>query len=397
MNNELLELNNIAKTEGATYNKKRYVYNDVSLEIGKKTFIAIIGPRGSGKTVLLRQLASDIDNSFYISLDSVILDKSLFDIAKELVNKGIKCLLLDEIHFLSNYERELKKIYDFLNIQIMFTGSLSISLYSSVYDLSRRVKQYLMLPFSFNEYLYFKDINVEKISYDDFVDPQKSKEYYGKTIAYEGMFDDYIQGGLYPFTINGLDIALFSNILNKIIQKDIIQTTDLTLEDVQKIIKVVKFIGLSPVEDMNYSSISSNTKISRYKVEKYIELLEKAFILNVIKPKGTNVTREPKILMNLPYRLLYKPLELCIGDIREDFFVEASIMNGLDINYLKNPRGEKTPDYYIRKYDVIFEVGGKHKNLTQFKGIKSKHKFVLTHPGQHDYMKRPLFMFGMLQ
>jgi hypothetical protein len=37
-------------------------------------------------------------------------------------------------------------------------------------------------------------------------------------------------------------------------------------------------------------------------------------------PKGTNVLKEPKVLMFLPFRLLYSELQQCLGAIREDFF-----------------------------------------------------------------------------
>lgn len=53
-----------------------------------------------------------------------------------------------------------------------------------------------------------------------------------------------------------------------------------------------------------------------------MKLLSQAFILNPICPKGTNVLKEPKVLMFLPFRLLYRDWDECIGGIREDFFAE---------------------------------------------------------------------------
>ena len=109
------------------------------------------------------------------------------------------------------------------------------------------------------------------------------------------------------------------------------------------------------------------------------------------------MTKEPKILMELPFRLLYKTFDSCLGEIREDFFVEASKMNGLKINYLKSIRGEKVPDYYLPEKDIIFEIGGKGKTTKQFKGFPLKRKLILTHPGKIGENYRPLFMYGMLE
>jgi len=63
---------------------------------------------------------------------------------------------------------DIKKIYDFLDIKIVFTSSASIDIIRSKYDLSRRVAIINMLPFSFREYLFFKkNTLVEKMSLDD--------------------------------------------------------------------------------------------------------------------------------------------------------------------------------------------------------------------------------------
>ncbi len=74
----------MARADGKRYEKKRYLYHEIKRHIGKKIFLCVLGPRGVGKTVLLRQIHSELKDSFYISLDSVILERSLFKIAKEL-------------------------------------------------------------------------------------------------------------------------------------------------------------------------------------------------------------------------------------------------------------------------------------------------------------------------
>ncbi|MDP2913692.1 MAG: hypothetical protein Q8N91_06800 [Candidatus Omnitrophota bacterium] len=75
------------------------------------------------------------------------------------------------------------------------------------------------------------------------------------------------------------------------------------------------------MDGINYSSAAQNVHIMKYKAEQYIALLERAFVLHRVFPMGSNVMKEPKIVMALPYRLLYKPLNEAIGGLREDFFV----------------------------------------------------------------------------
>ncbi|WP_456443289.1 hypothetical protein [Caldithrix abyssi] len=135
-----------------------------------------------------------------------------------------------------------------------------------------------------------------------------------------------------------------------------------------------------------------------YKAERYVQLLERTFILNVVMPIGTNVLREPKITMNLPYRLLFRSFEDAIGALREDFAVEMLKAAGYEFFYLKSTRGEKTPDYFVRTKEgnFVVEIGGKGKGRLHFKGIKENRKMIFAHADQVGDLKRPLFLLGFL-
>lgn len=393
---ELIELNEKASEEASEYPRRRFIYDRLENLWEDPSFIGLIGPRGVGKTVLLKQFLAAKKAAFYLSLDSVRLTDGLYPTAKELQERGIRYLLVDEIHSLPDFKKDLKKIRDFLKLKIIFTSSCSLSLYDSAYDLSRRVQIVNMMPFSFREFVYFrKGVRLDPIGIGDFHDLGRSRALYGELIKYEALFEAYLKGGGYPFTEKERDpLPLFRNMLTTILNKDIYYAEGVSHEEQFQIERMLEFIGKSHAEEISYSSISSNLGITKYKSEKFVGIMEKAFVLNQVFPKGTNVKREPKILFSLPYRLLYRKFEDCIGALREDFFVEAARMLGLEISYLKSMRGEKTPDYIID--DTVFEIGGKGKGRRQFKGIGKKRKMILTQPGAIDEMKRPLFLFGMV-
>jgi len=393
--NNLLELDELAREDGKKYLKKRELYSQLVLEKGKH-FTGIVGPRGVGKTVLLKQLAIETDNSFYISTDTLEED-NLFEIAKSLIERyRIKLLLVDEIHFQKKYEQELKKIYDFLNIRVIFTSSVSLSIFESSYDLSRRLKLITLYPFSFREFIFFKkDVSIPTITLNDILEKQWTDAH----LRYEYLFDDYVQGGLMPFTLEEPDaLPIIRNILHKIINKDIPLVAKLRIDEISTIEKVLKFIGRSEVDGINYSSISGNIGITKYKAEQYIRLLEKAFVLNPIFPQGTNVLKEPKILMYLPFRLLYKDYGECIGALREDFFCQMLKTIKDSFYYLKTKRGAKTADFLVKQDDgaMVIEIGGKGKGREQFKGISVKKKMILCHPSIIKELKRPLCLAGFL-
>ncbi len=387
-----------AKEDGGKFPKKRFVFPDIVKFSKERAFTALIGPRGAGKSVLLKQLHHASEESLYISLDAH-KPASLYNIARELSDRKTHLLLLDEIHAFPNYGIELKKIYDFLpDMHIAFTSSSAIALHDAVYDLSRRVRILKVHPFSFREFLYFeRGRDVPALGWKELLDLERSNEYYGKVIDAESLlFEAYMTGRNYPFTMGqNSQKGLFENMLETIIEKDLVVPSMITLAESYEVRKMLGFIGRSPAEGISYTSIARNIGITPHKAQKYVELLQKAFLLNAVMPKGTNLSREPKILMAPPYRLIYKPYEDCIGALREDFFVDAAKRLKMEFDYLKGLRGNKTPDYVLD--DVICEVGGASKGKKQFKGFSAKKKLIFTQPGTIDDMRRPLFFAGMLE
>jgi len=390
---QLLEFDRMAREDGQKYDKRREIYDDIARDAGAH-FIGIIGPRGVGKTVILKQLALANERSFYVSLDA--MEGDLFDLVKTLhETMQIGLFLLDEVHVYHRFEADLKKIYDLFDIRVIFTSSTALGMHESSYDLSRRVLLKTLYPFSLREYARFKyaqefgaltlmDIVEKKLPQDVF----RAGEH----------FSSYIQGGLMPFALQEPQpLMILENILKTIIRKDIPHIAKLLTDELEKIEQLIRFIGLSGVDGINYSSAARNVHITKYKAEQYITLLERAFVLHRIFPIGSNVMKEPKVVMALPYRLLYKPLNEAIGGLREDFFVGALRALGKEVFYLKSMRGQKTPDYFVRDLqDIIFEVGGKGKGRSQFKGMDVKIKIIFADGYDMTDIHRPLFLAGLL-
>lgn len=393
--NELLEFDRLARINVEKYPKNRFIFNDI-YKLKGKHFIGIAGPRGVGKTVIIKQLAVKVSNSIYISLDTFKGD--LFEVVKELNEKlKIKYFFFDEIHFYQHYDAALKKIYDFLNVKVIFTSSVSISLFKSSYDLSRRVIIKELYPFSFREYLYFKNnTDFSHISINDII----NKKWDNKIFSYSKQFDEYLKGGNFPFALDEpFIIPILKNIVSTVVRKDIPAIERIMVDEIETIENLITFIGKSGVDGINYSSLSKNINITKYKAKQYVMLLEKTFILLRVMPEGSNVMKEPKILMALPFRLIYKEYNDAIGALREDYFVETMLSIGKKNNYLKSTRGKKTLDYIIRDNNqkIVIELGGKGKGRRQFKDVSEEKKIIFSHSIETEDIKRPLFMSGFLE
>ena len=129
---KILELHKQAIEKNRRYTKKRFIADKLINDKGKH-FVGLIGARGVGKSVLFKQLAALTKKSIYISIDSIEIE-NLFELIKTLNEfYQFKVFFLDEIHFYKGYEKELKTIYDFLDVKIFFTSSVSLSLSQKVH------------------------------------------------------------------------------------------------------------------------------------------------------------------------------------------------------------------------------------------------------------------------
>ncbi|NBB90195.1 MAG: AAA family ATPase [Spirochaetes bacterium] len=161
-----------------------------------RPFVAVFGPRGAGKTVLLRQLRAHLPNTLYVSADSLEAGVDLFDLTSRLHRDyGIDNLCMDEIHFIPNYAEQLKRIYDFLPVRVWFTSSVALSLTATGWDLSRRVVSITLLPFTYREYLRFTEGTI--------VPPLGLRQCLAGSVPSDylrlrGRFRAYIEGGEVP-------------------------------------------------------------------------------------------------------------------------------------------------------------------------------------------------------
>lgn len=393
---QILAANETAKKQARQFPQKRFIFPELFAK--SRSFVGIAGLRGIGKTTVLKQRLNESENAFYVSMDS-FNNLDLFELAQTLQERyGATELLLDEISYSKNWQQQLKKIYDTTNLRIIFTSSVAIDIINSRVDLSRRVIVKKMHPFSFREFLTFaKKKEQPKMKIQDIFDIKKMQE----ISRFDHYFQEYVTGGLIPAFLEEKNPTIFSNILERIIEKDLVFSLNFDGNDVLNVKTMLEFMASSGVEDISYSSIAKNTGITKYKAIHYVEALEKAFVLNPVKPKGTNVTREPKILFAPPLRLTYaknKDIKENMGTLREEFFVESMKIAGHETYYLKGRRGEKTPDYSVTidNQKFVFEIGGKQKNRAQIVQSKEKNKFILAQPSNTTNPYRPLVFAGFL-
>ncbi len=380
--------------------KKRYFYNE--LESNEK-LLAIIGARGVGKTTALLQYLSEIDLKYneklYISADWIDGEK-LFDIAEAFYKEDGKLLIIDEIHKYPDFEKELKMIYDILDIKVIVSGSSALSINHSKADLSRRMLLKEVKGMSFREFLNFKyDLDLNSVSFEEIINNHIN-------IAYEILnkikkpsilpdFKNYLEIGYYPFYFQNEDkesyLLKLKETINVVLEVDIPAVSNIKFNTIRKFKKLIEYICTSHPFKPNMQELLSKIdmpKTAYAEAYNYLELLQKAKVLRLIKSadkKEAILTKPEKIYLN------NTNLHFCycdtqeIGSIREVFF--ASMFD--DFNIYASKKG----DFFVNGY--IFEIGGKNKTKKQIKEIENS--FVVKDDIEIGSNKViPLWLFGFL-
>jgi len=385
--------------------KKRYLYRKIDWSLKS---IGILGQRGLGKTTMMLQYIKEnfegSDKALYISLDSPYFQSiSLFDFAKEFEAYGGEILFIDEVHKYRDWSSHIKKIYDTLEIQVVFSGSSILQISKQNADLSRRTIIYHLENLSFREYLSLQDVadfesySLEEVLANHIMIADKISQ----KIKPLKLFKEYLEFGVYPFVLEGKESyhQRIVQVINLILESDLPHINKIEMQQITKLKKLLYMLAVNVPFVPNITDLSTATNISRPKLYEYLLHLEDAKIINSIRTqaKGYSIMSKPEKLFmqntNISYALTAK---LDLGSAREAFFVNqiknyyANQHNFLDESIFTSKQG----DFYVGGL-YTFEIGGKNKSFKQIKDIKSS--FIASDDIEIGFGdKIPLWLFGFL-
>jgi len=382
------------KIENIKY--KRYFFDVVNFS---ENLIGLIGARGIGKTTFLLQYLKSLDiaeeKKLYFSVDSIITSNmKLFDIAEDFYNIGGKVLVIDEIHKYKDFELELKEIYDFLDLKVIFSGSSAIILEHKKADLSRRAMIYRLKGLSFREFLELKlGSSFESFSLDEILNGHiKIAKDIAKKIKPLEYFKEYLRFGYYPFYFEVQEnyCIKLEETINTVIESDLPIIFNIEPSNIHKLKQLTAYICSSKPYELNLTSLAQKIGINRKTLYQYIYYLALGNIFSRLeaKGKGDNIFSKPaKLYLNNPNLNNCYCQDSEIGTIREEFF-----LNMLSLNHkLLYP---KKGDFEVDgKYTI--EIGGKNKGFDQVKDIPNS--FVVADDIEVGFgAKIPLWLFGFL-
>lgn len=349
---------------------------------GKWKTIILYGARQVGKTTLLKSIVDERGVSYKYYDADILSERGLFEsenlsrISTDIGN--VDCVIIDEAQKIANIGRILKVLHDHMpDIQWIASGSSSL-------DLAQKTRE-----------------SMAGRTYEFFLSPLLFDELDLSLLESEWMLDSLLRYGLYPspYSHPG-DIARMelTILTSQILSKDILEIKGIRKWPI--IVRLLELLALQIGQIVSYSELAREIGVSTVTVQKYIHLLEEAFIIFSLHGFSRNMRNElkksPKIYfydVGIRNAIIqdFKPIHLRsdIGNLWENFIIAEIYKHTRSLSYGKGyfwrTKEGKEIDYILEKDGKIqaFEIkwgvkGSKH--FDTFQKWYPESDFVLVNP-----------------
>ena len=244
--------------------------------LGGNKAIIIIGARQVGKSTLLNQLLGDNKNTLWMNGD----DTDIQDLFKNMSSTRLRALIgnskyvvIDEAQRIPDIGIRLKLITDQIpSVQVIATGSSSFELTSKVNEpLTGRKREFKMFPLTFGEMTKNTSLLDEL-----------------------RMIPHRLVYGYYPEVVcnQGDEKAILKELSDSYLYKDILALDNINKPD--KLTRLLKALALQIGSQVSYNEIGNLIGLDSKTVEKYVDMLEKAFIIFRLGSFSRNLRNELK-------------------------------------------------------------------------------------------------------
>lgn len=279
--------------------------------------IVVYGPRRCGKTTLLKEFLKDVNLRYlFVSGEDITVQNYLSSqsIEKLLSFVGTNQLLVvDEAQKINNIGMNLKLIVDHMkDIKVIATGSSSFDLAQNIGEpLTGRKYTLKLFPMAQLELLQIEN-----------------------RAQTEANLENRLIYGSYPEIVliqdNRQKERYLKEIISSYLYKDILELEGLRHSN--KIIKLLQLIAFQIGKEVSYNELGTQLGMSKNTVERYLDLLEKTFVVYRLNGFSRNLRKE-------------------ISKRSRYFFIDNGIRNALLNNFnpleLRNDTGLLWENYLI--------------------------------------------------
>ncbi|WP_353484054.1 ATP-binding protein [Haliscomenobacter sp.] len=330
---------------------ERTLLTKIKTKLSTGKAILILGPRQSGKSTILKEIAKTSPlKSLWLDCDAPRTRSELEKI--ETVSQmgdlfgSAEMILIDEAQRVKDIGILLKIATDnFPNIQLMVSGSSAFELSNSINEpLTGRKWEYMLLPFS----------------------TQELAEHHGAWEERNNLHRRLIFG-MYPeIVMNPEDeIELLNSLSTSYLYKDVFSFIDLRKPEILEML--LKALALQLGSEVSYHGLSDIIGVDHTTIQRYLDLLEKTFVIFRLSGFSRNLRTELKRSRKIFFydngirnALIgaFQPLELRqdVGALWENFLVSERRKRNLHNGYFRNSYFWRTTEQ--QELDYLEEYNG---------------------------------------
>ena len=252
----------------------RELRQSIENKLFKGKAIIITGARQTGKTTLVHRVLDDQKNIVHLNCDEPVVRESLTNANLADLQRVIgqnKIVFIDEAQRVKNIGLTLKLITDNIKeVQLIVTGSSSLDLANEINEpLTGRKWEFQLFPISWGEY----------VAYRGFL---KAKSELNQRIIY----------GMYPDVINhpGDENEVLLQLSDSYLYKDLLAFKGIRKPDLLE--KLLQALSLQIGSEVSYNELSKLLQVDKNTVAKYIDLLEKTFVVFSVPSFSKNMRKE---------------------------------------------------------------------------------------------------------
>ena len=395
---ELIETSNRQIREETTA-FHRYLMDEVDW---RDKLICIKGPRGTGKTTLMRQrmkeaFGEDSRSALYVSLvDLWFARYGLKDLVEYLYEHGYTHLFVDEVHHLGKeWSLVIKNITDqFRKMNLVYSGSSLLQLEKAAGDLSRRQATYLLKGMSFREYLVLEGLlDAKPLTFEEVLkDHVRIAADIDRQLKVLPHFETYQRIGYYPFyrESHGQFRARLVETVNKVLEVDYPSIDEVSQDTIRKTRRMLMVLAENCPQTPNMSKLYHELDTGRDQGLKMLKALHRAGLLSLVDSKGLkldDLSKPEKIYVDNA-NLMYALVQQVNGGVARETYFYNQVGNDHAVAYTG------VGDFVVDG-KWTFEVGGKRKGFAQIADLPNS--YVVndgTSVGHGN--KIPLWLFGFL-
>lgn len=258
---------------------QRQLFSTIKQKLFKGKAIIIVGSRQVGKTTLVEKIiVSCPEQSLFLSGDEPDTRNLLARITSTQLKMMIgnkKIIFIDEAQRIENIGLTIKLITDKIkDVQVIATGSSAFDLANRTSEpLTGRKFEYKLFPLSFSE----------MVKHQGWIEEKRLLQH---RLIY----------GYYPEVVEQKDIKDTQEIL-KFLTESYLYKDILSVEGIHKpqvLDKLVRALALQIGSEVSFHELARIAGSNSHTVEKYIDILEKAFIIFRLPSYSKNIRNELK-------------------------------------------------------------------------------------------------------